>query len=122
MHMIDTNYLDRIAQFETLFDKHALDKGKEPMVEKSSHMFKGCDFQNAVDIWKREAENLIFMAMWRQEQKRADAPSQLPDESHPLAKQLKNYSRRLRPQIMIRFCEKRCYEQIRLSDLLRASS
>lgn len=116
VQMVDINDLDRLGKFEALFDKYALGREREPKVARFFHMFKDCNFQNEVDRWKMKAEDLIFRAMWQQAQDGVDALSQLPDESHPLAKDLRNYAQRLRPQAMIRLCGDECYKNILLTE------
>lgn len=109
VQMIDVDANARLREFEEFFFSHALEREKEPRVAALFNLFRSCQFQDIVQKWAKEAEEIIMTEIWHSARRDGEVDVEEPDENHPFMKEVKRVTFRVRPQIMIRACHNQCY-------------
>ncbi|KAL6695547.1 hypothetical protein J3F84DRAFT_408556 [Trichoderma pleuroticola] len=138
IQLVDFDDEARLRQFYTLFKENALDE--EPAVQTLFELFLSSRFRTAVETWTTQADWIIVANLWHygrcSERYRdilgADPSSawtteledcfyfsmneHLPKDDHPWVKQAREKAPKLRPQIMVRYCTRKCYTEEQFPD------
>ncbi|EED13984.1 hypothetical protein TSTA_102140 [Talaromyces stipitatus ATCC 10500] len=139
IQLIDVGDEVRLRKYEAICKEHML-YDKEPKVQKMFEVLLSPRFQEAVQVWKRKAEWLLFSTMWKHalsdnivgldmaslwvpplyERDWVRMRDYSPNESHPWVKQAKEKMPILRPHIMVHYCTNECYIEGRLREDFKA--
>ncbi|UKZ78341.1 hypothetical protein TrVFT333_006078 [Trichoderma virens FT-333] len=139
VQLVDFDDEARLRQFYELFKEHSLDY--EPAVQTLFELFLSSRFRTAVENWTRQADWVILANLWHYARNSKDyqdilgahpgsvwtprldedilyfaMDDYLPNDDHPWVKQAKEKAPRLRPQVMVRYCTRKCYTKERLPD------
>lgn len=138
VQLVDFDDEARLRQFYTLFKANALDE--EPAVQTLFELFLSSRFRTAVEKWTRQADWIIMANLWyygRHSERYRDIlgadPSSawtpkleecfyfsmyehLLNDDHSWVKQAREKAPKLRPQIMVRYCTRKCYTREQLPD------
>ncbi|KAL7941007.1 hypothetical protein V8C42DRAFT_199612 [Trichoderma barbatum] len=138
VQLVDFDDQARLRQFYALFMENTLNE--EPVVQMLFDTFLGARFRTAVETWTRQADWIILANLWHYSKNSEyyhDILGTDPDlawtpqligpqlikmdehmlnDDHPWVGLAREKAPKLRPQIMLRYCTRKCFTKERLPD------